>query len=1280
MRLKQCFALIGLALALALSLPAQTVRVLVVTGAAEIIPAGETAARPIVKGDAVTAGSVITTGADGRVVLTPMPGVKSIIAPNSSLKLESVSEKKNADATTAYGAVIDLKVGAVVSDLNKPADVTYDYSVRTPRGLAGARGTTFTVGVNPAGIATIVVAHGTISLTFNDGRPPAAITPGKVSITRPDGTTVEANKVSDLSPEDQKIAANWTEITLKAIAEAIANGVELAPETLQNVLDTAKGLGVETSDTTKPKVELSDEAKAQLKLIEQILQLHAEQKQTEKNSDAEEEGTEESSTDNIADIIAAFRSTLNIEQQYFFDLLTPTQQGMLATANNAALTDYVLANYDNASAVDYSLALNATQRTKFLGLDTSTQNLLISENNSQFTSYALVTGRTLGEINYFAALDSTQRTNFLSLSLTEQNLLVSSDDSQLTAYALTTGRTAAQINYFAALDATQRTNFLALDSTSQGQLVSADDSGLTSYVLATGRTTEEIAFVLALNSPKRSLYLGLDSMTQALLVTENNAQFTNYVLSTGRTAEEITYFSSLEATQRTAFLTLTSEQQSTLVSSNDPLLTAYILATERTSAERAYAFALDSAYLTIFLGLDASSQEFLAETNDSELTDFALGSAVTPPYEQIRFFANLTSTQRPVFIKLTDTNRNLLIAINDTTITNVALGGDPRTGVNFTNVDLGVNLTAISNLSPVALTFLKEAGGTNLEFGPGPGDWSATAFERSAASWNALSPDDKTFLLNQRATEAVMDRSATFISAFIAGIYNEIGTTGVGAIQQAGWGYVLFESYYQDDNIIDQAVTIAASLTSAQRALIQSLDLEPYDFLYNEGGLSYIMAQLDSLSALSSGQLDIIRKLDLGGDLLYYDVTTITSALDRIGMLGTAEQKAVVELGLGSYYLTPGSDIVYLDSGGTTTTNDRLNSIIATYLGFTAEQKEALRNTHLIDSETLLYNYNGLGTSYLDSADLTTLVNDFLALPARTQGVISQSHEYTLLDLLGGGGESQYRTLGDFATLVAALSDSELETLRDMGGDDILFRGLVYDQDPLGTLQSAISFYSGLGTLQKFTLRELGIIQQYGMEWLTVNQAGLSRLLTVYSELSGETRAGTEFVSSTSEFTTINDDSIFVTRNYGEIVNVSFVTSSSELHIGSVKQLVITGANSSESATFIAGTNNDGQLFLNASDLVDLDSVSFGTNIRSITIEAATINLANLTFQAGTNVNLKSLYGVANFDGTSHYGKVNFLHDVYYDTTKIDSQGVLDSLSSVINIGTLDGMPAQTPQ
>ena len=253
MRLITPLTVLGLLFCGLIELSAQSVRVVFVSGAASVQRPEEPALRPAVKGETIIIGTRIVTGADGRLVLTPMPGIKSIVTPNTTLLLESASENRTSDANVTQKVVLDLKEGSVVSDLQKPEGVTYDYSIRTARGLAGARGTTYTVGINSAGIQTIVVAHGAISINFSDGRK-MTLAPGQLSVTKANGQSQKVENLSQLSPEDQKVAQKAAETTIAAIATAIDAGIKVAPEALNNALAAAKDLGVTLSPETQKAV------------------------------------------------------------------------------------------------------------------------------------------------------------------------------------------------------------------------------------------------------------------------------------------------------------------------------------------------------------------------------------------------------------------------------------------------------------------------------------------------------------------------------------------------------------------------------------------------------------------------------------------------------------------------------------------------------------------------------------------------------------------------------------------------------------------------------------------------------------------------------------------------------------------------------------------------------------------------------------------------------------------------------------------------------------------
>ncbi len=249
MRLHSFLAAIALTILSTLGLSAQSVRVIFVSGQASLQSPGETSLRPVTKGEVVTLGTRIVTGADGRVALTPMPGVKSLITPNTDLLIESASEARSADGKVTTAATLDLKQGAVVTDLIKQEGVTYDYNIRTPRGLAGARGTNYTVLVNSGGLETILVSHGTIVFNLLDGRS-LSVTAGQIQITDATGNVRSASSMGALAASDQTAAQEIAESTLNALEAALDAGLTINPDAISQAINLFESFGLDLSAST----------------------------------------------------------------------------------------------------------------------------------------------------------------------------------------------------------------------------------------------------------------------------------------------------------------------------------------------------------------------------------------------------------------------------------------------------------------------------------------------------------------------------------------------------------------------------------------------------------------------------------------------------------------------------------------------------------------------------------------------------------------------------------------------------------------------------------------------------------------------------------------------------------------------------------------------------------------------------------------------------------------------------------------------------------------------
>ena len=117
-------------------------KVTVAVGDVKVIAKAGDAPVAIKAGDKVAIGSAIKTGAGARavVVITSRSAIR--IAENSEVVLEVIDETVLPKKVT-----IDLKDGSLSALLKPNAAGELDFQVRTPSGVAAARGTFFSVAV-----------------------------------------------------------------------------------------------------------------------------------------------------------------------------------------------------------------------------------------------------------------------------------------------------------------------------------------------------------------------------------------------------------------------------------------------------------------------------------------------------------------------------------------------------------------------------------------------------------------------------------------------------------------------------------------------------------------------------------------------------------------------------------------------------------------------------------------------------------------------------------------------------------------------------------------------------------------------------------------------------------------------------------------------------------------------------------------------------------------------------------------------------------------------------
>ncbi|MBI2497281.1 MAG: FecR domain-containing protein, partial [Opitutae bacterium] len=113
-------------------------------------------------------GATISTGANSEAYLVSHSDTVSVVTADSVVGIDEVSVTTANGQVTEQKTLLDLKSGNLVSKLNPAKKSVNNYAVRTPKGVAAARGTVFTVSYKGTNY-TIAVLNGTVQITPDAG-------------------------------------------------------------------------------------------------------------------------------------------------------------------------------------------------------------------------------------------------------------------------------------------------------------------------------------------------------------------------------------------------------------------------------------------------------------------------------------------------------------------------------------------------------------------------------------------------------------------------------------------------------------------------------------------------------------------------------------------------------------------------------------------------------------------------------------------------------------------------------------------------------------------------------------------------------------------------------------------------------------------------------------------------------------------------------------------------------------------------------------------------------
>ena len=144
-------------------------RVIKATGLAEMTLAGGSTLIRLGVNSLIPEGATVTTGAGSELTIETLPGAIVTVNPTSTLVVEKLQLIKNGDVITEQTVTLNLKQGKVLSTLDPARKAINRYGVRTPKGVAAARGTVYAVRVDVMG-SSIATLSGQVTLDLGDGR------------------------------------------------------------------------------------------------------------------------------------------------------------------------------------------------------------------------------------------------------------------------------------------------------------------------------------------------------------------------------------------------------------------------------------------------------------------------------------------------------------------------------------------------------------------------------------------------------------------------------------------------------------------------------------------------------------------------------------------------------------------------------------------------------------------------------------------------------------------------------------------------------------------------------------------------------------------------------------------------------------------------------------------------------------------------------------------------------------------------------------------------------
>jgi hypothetical protein len=179
--------------------------ILKLTGSVQVQLPGQSVAVDLHVGDLVPQGATLITGPNSEVYVQPFSGTVSTVKENATVVVEKLSLTTDSGIVTKQNTLLNLKAGNLVSTIDPAKRAINNYGVRTPKGVAAARGTSYSVSVSADGFSIAATAD-MVTFTTSTGAV-YSIQAGMISITPAGGSPQPPISLASAAATDPSVGA-----------------------------------------------------------------------------------------------------------------------------------------------------------------------------------------------------------------------------------------------------------------------------------------------------------------------------------------------------------------------------------------------------------------------------------------------------------------------------------------------------------------------------------------------------------------------------------------------------------------------------------------------------------------------------------------------------------------------------------------------------------------------------------------------------------------------------------------------------------------------------------------------------------------------------------------------------------------------------------------------------------------------------------------------------------------------------------------------------------------